>query len=167
METPRTPAGNLTDHIMAALPELENYNAIYIAVLGALNDADSAGIAIVPDNDHALMAVITNWPVAKRKRFYQIVGLVCEEKEYRPMFLKEAPVKIGGWASVSYQCECRDCDQQFIGDKRAIFCLPCAHAFAIKAEREACAKAVEDFGHSNGKIRASHKHAARAIRERA
>lgn len=37
---------------------------------------------------------------------------------------------------------------------------------AVADEREACAKAVEDFGHSNGRIRASHKHAARAIRNR-
>ncbi len=37
---------------------------------------------------------------------------------------------------------------------------------AVALEREACAKAVEDFGHSNGRIRASHKHAARAIRAR-
>ena len=37
---------------------------------------------------------------------------------------------------------------------------------AVAAEREACAKAVENFGHSGGRIRVSHKHAARAIRER-
>ena len=78
METPRTPAGKLTDHIMAALPEVENYNGIYTAVLGALNDADSVGLAIVPDNDHAFMAVVTRWPVAKRQRFYRAVKLMCE-----------------------------------------------------------------------------------------
>ncbi|HAM53945.1 MAG TPA: hypothetical protein DCQ64_00460 [Candidatus Rokubacteria bacterium] len=33
-------------------------------------------------------------------------------------------------------------------------------------EREACAKLVEDHGHSNGRIRASHKHLAAAIRAR-
>ena len=33
-------------------------------------------------------------------------------------------------------------------------------------EREACAKLVEDHGHSNGRIRASHKHLAAALRAR-
>ncbi len=78
METPHTPAGKLTDHIMAALPEVENYNAIYTAVLGALNDADSAGLAIVPDNDHALMPLIMGWPVARRQRFYKAVKIMFE-----------------------------------------------------------------------------------------
>lgn len=39
-------------------------------------------------------------------------------------------------------------------------------AEAIKDEREGCAVAVENFGRSAGRLRASHKHAARAIRER-
>jgi len=77
METPRTPVGRLTDHIMAAMPELGNYNDIYIAVLGALKNADLVGLAIVPNNDHAFMTVITNWPVAKRQRFYRAVKLMC------------------------------------------------------------------------------------------
>jgi len=37
---------------------------------------------------------------------------------------------------------------------------------ARREEREACAKLVEDHGHSNGRIRASHKHLAAAIRAR-
>lgn len=39
-------------------------------------------------------------------------------------------------------------------------------AKAVRAEREACAKLVEDHGHSNGRIRGSHKHLAEAIRAR-
>lgn len=78
METPRTSAGKLTEHIMAALPEAENYNAVWAAVLGALNDADSVGLAIVPDNDHAFMAMIMNWPVAKRQRFYRTVKAMLD-----------------------------------------------------------------------------------------
>ena len=52
-------------------------------------------------------------------------------------------------------------------------CLQCTavalRAYAEEArreEREACAKLVEDHGHSNGRIRASHKHLAAAIRAR-
>ena len=52
--------------------------AAYAVVLGALNDADSIGLAIVPDNDHALMALVTSWPVAKRQRFYRAVKLMCD-----------------------------------------------------------------------------------------
>ena len=37
---------------------------------------------------------------------------------------------------------------------------------ARREEREACAKLVEDHGHSNGRIRASHKHLAAAMRTR-
>lgn len=39
-------------------------------------------------------------------------------------------------------------------------------AKAVRAEREACAKLVEDHGHSNGHIRGSHKHLAEVIRAR-
>lgn len=58
METPRTKAGRLTNHIMAAMPEMDTgqYNAVYIAVLGALNNIDAVGLAIVPENDWAFMA---------------------------------------------------------------------------------------------------------------
>ena len=52
-------------------------------------------------------------------------------------------------------------------------CLRCTadalRAYAEEAgreEREACAKLVEDHGHSNGRIRASHKHLAAAMRTR-
>lgn len=37
---------------------------------------------------------------------------------------------------------------------------------ALGDEREGCARLVENHGHSNGKIRASHKHLAAAIRAR-
>jgi len=37
---------------------------------------------------------------------------------------------------------------------------------ARREEREACAKLIEDHGHSNGRIRASHRHLAAAIRAR-
>ena len=63
---------------MAAMPELGDYNGVYTAVLGALNDADSVGLAIVPDNDHAFMSVVTNWPVARRQRFYRVIKLMCD-----------------------------------------------------------------------------------------
>lgn len=43
--------------------------------------------------------------------------------------------------------------------------LEAAHAEATKAERERCAKLVEDHGHSNGKIRGTHRHLAEAIRK--
>jgi len=36
----------------------------------------------------------------------------------------------------------------------------------VADKRAACAKLVEDHGHSNGRIRASHKHLAAAIRAR-
>lgn len=32
-----------------------------------------------------------------------------------------------GWAPGSYICRCHDCKEQFIGDKRAILCAPCAY----------------------------------------
>ncbi len=79
MKTPSTSAGKLTEHIMAALPEVENYNAVWTAVLGALNDADSIGLAIVPDSDYALMALVTSWPTAKRQRFYRVVKVMFEK----------------------------------------------------------------------------------------
>ena len=66
------------------------------------------------------------------------------------MFFKDAPVKIGGWASGSYMGKCKDCGDQFVGDKRAIFCLPCAHTAEIEAEREACAKVADCIGEDAG-----------------
>jgi len=40
------------------------------------------------------------------------------------------------------------------------------YACGVADKRAACAKLVEDHGHSNGRIRASHKHLAAAIRAR-
>lgn len=37
---------------------------------------------------------------------------------------------------------------------------------AVLAERERCARLVEDHGHSNGRIRPVHRHLADAIRTR-
>ena len=82
------------------------------------------------------------------------------------MFLKDAPVKIGGWASGSYEGVCHACDQQFIGDKRAIFCLPCAHAAAIQAEREACAQIADERVGGNVFERGAALRIAQAIRAR-
>lgn len=75
MDTPKTPQGKLTEHIMAAMPEMpvDQYNRVYSCVLAGLNTADEIAIAMVPDNDHAMMAIITNWPVPKRKRFYKAI----------------------------------------------------------------------------------------------
>lgn len=33
----------------------------------------------------------------------------------------------GGWAPGSYMCKCFNCNEQFIGDKRAVRCAPCAY----------------------------------------
>lgn len=32
-----------------------------------------------------------------------------------------------GWAPGAYICRCFDCKEQFIGDKKAILCAPCAY----------------------------------------
>jgi hypothetical protein len=32
-----------------------------------------------------------------------------------------------GWAPGKYLNRCHDCKEQFIGDKRAILCAPCAY----------------------------------------
>ena len=37
-----------------------------------------------------------------------------------------APFTLGGYATGSYQCRCAGCDDEFTGDKRSLFCLPCA-----------------------------------------
>lgn len=34
--------------------------------------------------------------------------------------------RVGGWAPGAYFGKCRKCDREFIGDKRAHECLPCA-----------------------------------------
>ena len=36
--------------------------------------------------------------------------------------------RIGGYAPGGYLCRCMSCNQTFIGDKRAVSCLPCAVA---------------------------------------
>ena len=33
----------------------------------------------------------------------------------------------GGWAPGNYICHCSQCDQDFIGDKRAVVCADCAY----------------------------------------
>ena len=43
---------------------------------------------------------------------------MTEEKKY----------PIGGYAPGSYLCHCGSCDKQFMGDKRAFQCAPCAVA---------------------------------------
>ncbi len=75
MKTPKTPQGKLTEHIMAKMPEMpvEQYNRVYSAVLGGLNTADEISIAVVPDNDWAMMAVLTEWPKQKKDQFYKLV----------------------------------------------------------------------------------------------
>lgn len=34
----------------------------------------------------------------------------------------------GGWAPGGYMCLCSECDEHFIGDKRAYKCADCAYA---------------------------------------
>lgn len=46
-----------------------------------------------------------------------------------------------------------------------VMCAACV-AVALAEELEACAKLIEDHGHSNGRILASHRHLATAIRGR-
>jgi hypothetical protein len=33
----------------------------------------------------------------------------------------------GMWAPGSYICRCLDCEEHFVGDKRALSCAPCAY----------------------------------------
>lgn len=33
---------------------------------------------------------------------------------------------IGGWCSGWYSCRCRECGEEFIGDKYSFECYPCA-----------------------------------------
>jgi hypothetical protein len=35
--------------------------------------------------------------------------------------------KRGWWAPGAYYCKCVKCDEQFIGDKRALWCADCAY----------------------------------------
>ena len=74
MWCPKTISGRLTQGIMdridEKLPKLtsHDYNRICEAILAGLDY--TKGIAVVPDNDWAFMAVITAWPKEKRRRFY-------------------------------------------------------------------------------------------------
>ena len=60
------------------------------------------------------------------------------------------------------------CDANWLSDDFATLepLIDILLAWAVAAEREANAKLVEDHGHSNGRIRSSHKHLAAAIRAR-
>ena len=60
--------------------------------------------------------------------------------------------RIGYYADGNYMCRCAECERMFIGDKRAVNCLPCAIASliaapyeAVIAEREACAAIAIGF----------------------
>ena len=80
MKAPKTIAGQLTEAIMVRvdekLPELipHDYNRIFEAVLDGLDHTE--GIAVVPDNDWAFMAVITSFPKEKKKRLYAAIKLL-------------------------------------------------------------------------------------------
>lgn len=50
---------------------------------------------------------------------------------------------LGGWASGNYACVCQACGRQFVGDKRALSCAPCAYG-AGGARTKADARAVSD-----------------------
>ena len=69
--------GQLTEAIMSRvsekLPDIgtDVYNRIFESVSVGLNHTN--GIAVVPDNDWAFMAVVTNWPKEKKQLFYKIV----------------------------------------------------------------------------------------------
>ena len=69
--------GRLTEAIMGRvrekLPDIgtDVYNRIFESVSAGLDHTD--GIAVVPDNDWAFMAVVTSWPKEKKRRFYETV----------------------------------------------------------------------------------------------
>ena len=88
MRTPNNIAGRLTEAIMGRvcekLPDISthDYNRICESVLAGLDHTE--GIAVVPDNDWAFMAVITNWPKEKRQRFYRAVSEWFPSKDSGP-----------------------------------------------------------------------------------
>lgn len=41
--------------------------------------------------------------------------------------------RIGYYADGNYTCQCVNCERQFIGDKRAVHCLPCAVKSLVEA----------------------------------
>ena len=77
MKCPKTISGRLTNAIMdrvrEKLPEITPHdnNRICEAIMAGLDHTE--GIAVVPDNDWAFMAILTNWPKEKKKRFYLTV----------------------------------------------------------------------------------------------
>ena len=77
MDSPKTISGRLTEAIMARvsekLPDMSthDYNRVWESVQAGLDHTE--GIAVVPDNDWAFMAEITNWPKEKKQRFYRTV----------------------------------------------------------------------------------------------
>ncbi len=78
MKCPKTISGRLTEAIMGRvrdkLPEIttHDYNRVCESILAGLDHTE--GIAVVPDNDWAFMATITNWPKEKRRQFYRAVN---------------------------------------------------------------------------------------------
>ena len=78
MRGPKDINGRLTEIIMSQVREKlpgmtsHDYNRIFESVLSGLQDTD--GITVVPDNDWAFMAVITDWPKEKRRRFYRAIS---------------------------------------------------------------------------------------------
>ena len=44
------------------------------------------------------------------------------------MMKKDYRAPKGAWASGNYTNTCRTCDKQFLGDKRALQCGPCAYS---------------------------------------
>jgi hypothetical protein len=44
--------------------------------------------------------------------------------------------RVGCWAPGKYMGKCGECSREFIGDKRAIFCLPCAASVLDKRVSE-------------------------------
>ena len=78
MRCPNNISGRLTEAIMSRvrekLPDISahDYNRVCESVLAGLDH--TAGIAIVPDNDWAFMALVTDWPKEKRQRFYRAVS---------------------------------------------------------------------------------------------
>lgn len=57
--------------------------------------------------------------------------------------------QLRGYATGGYACRCGTCGAQFMGDKRALTCLPCAADAALAAERERAARIAEEFRDPN------------------
>jgi hypothetical protein len=51
-----------------------------------------------------------------------------------------------GWATGSYTCQCCDCNEFFLGDKRAWMCSNCAwNGIALKKKQVVIADGFKDF----------------------